>query len=180
MEAANIGGQLVPAVRWVDALQHHVAPHGLRRLQEVFGHAISDLPLPTRFSSLADEELFQQAVRDYIAEAYRWLRLVHLAIRRRYPLQVTTFEEVHTNIVRFEDWIRLLIPFTSLRGLRTMAHHTRCNSRRCLLYGCRFRPTHGEASILVYPNFLYVQRNANNRIVQILHLEVPEDENWDN
>ena len=180
MEGVNVVGQLVPNVQWVEALQHQAAPHGLRRLQEVFGHAISGLPLPSRFTSLVDEGSFQQAVREYIAHVNRWLRLVRLAVRRRYPLQVTTYEEVHLNIGRFEDWIRLLVPFTSLRGLRSIAHHPRCNSRRCLLYGCQFRSTHDEASILVYPDYLYVERNTNNRIVRILHLEFSEDEDWDN
>ena len=180
MQAAEENDQPAPVVRWVEALQHRAAPHGLRRLQEVFGHAISALPLPTRYTSLAREEEFQQAVRDYIRLVYRWLRLVRLAISRTYPLQTTTYEEVHVNIARFDDWVQELVPFTSLRGLRTLNHHPRCNSRRCLLYGCRFRPTHDEASILIYPEFLYVERNANNRVVMIIHLEDPEDENWDN
>ena len=176
MQAAGAGH----VIRWVEALQHQAAPHGLRRLQEVFGHAISGLPLPSRYTSLSSEEAFQQAVRDYITQANRWLRLVQLAIRRTYPLQTSTHDEVQMNIARFEDWVQELVSFTSIRGLRSIQHHPRCSSRRCMLYGCRFRPIHDEASILVYPEFLHVERNANNRVVMILHLEEPEDDNWDN
>ena len=176
MQVQNGDGRVV---RWVEALQHQAAPHGLRRLQEVFGHAISGLPRPTRYTSLASEEDFQDAVRGFIAEARRWLQVVRSAVRRIYPLQTTTFDEVLVNITRFDDWILQLVPFTSLRGLRTMQHEVRCASRRCLLYGCRFRTVHDEASILVYPDFLFVERNANNRIVRIIHLDVPDADVWD-
>ena len=72
-------------VHQVEALQHLAAPHAVWRLQEVFGHAVSDLPLPSRFTQLRVEEDFQRQLRFYICEAYRWLRLVRDSVRRVCP-----------------------------------------------------------------------------------------------
>ena len=160
------GGQVFQ----VEALQHVTAPHALRRLQEVFGHAVSDLPLPGRYTRLRVEEDFQRQLRFYICEAYRWLRLVRASVMRVYPNQVVTYLEVHENVALFDEWIMALDPFTSIRGLRTLQHQNGCISRRCIVYGCSLRTVHDEFSVRVYPDHLHVVRNTRGRIVSIIHL----------
>ena len=155
----------------VVALQHQASPHAVRRLQEAFGTVVTDLSLPGRFTSFAEEAQFQRQILRYIARAYFWLRLIRRAVRRVYPYQTITFVEVDENVLRFDDWIQVLIPYTNLQGLRTLQHHPRCRSRRCLIYGCTFRPAHDEASVLIYPEYLFVERDVNNRITRITHCD---------
>ena len=155
----------------VVALQHQASPHALRRLLEAFGTVISALPLPGRFTSFAEESQFQQEILRYISMANLWLRLIRRAALRVYPTQMNTHTELNENELLFDSWIQELIPYTSLRGLRTLQHHPRCRSRRCLIYGCTFRTVHDEASVLLYPDYLFVERNESGRITMITHCD---------
>ena len=120
--------------------------------------------LPHRYSSLAEEGIFHDMIKQITIPTRQVLELVG-RLGKDYSTVL--------NLDNFAIWMEELEKFTTLVGIREFGHAVWCQSRTCQIYECQFMTTSDNLSVNVFPNWLEVVRGPFGVVTAVYYLEIP-------